>query len=297
MKKFLIFSLFLGLVFIGSYLAPRWIEMPWPKLPAEKISAPVARFQPTPFPLINHPFTIVIVGVNNGAFVSKTLASVFRQNYDNYKVIYIDDASSDGSADLAHDLVYQSDHLLQVTFVQNEERLGMLANLFRAVQSCADGEIVVVLHGEDWLAHEWVLQRLNAYYANPDLWLTYGQYCDFPTYHTGICHPYSDAKFRTQPFLASHLKTFYAGLFKKIREGDFIYAGKFLPACADLAAMIPMLEMAKDHFSFVPEVLYINNQQTACREDRELQAQCERFVRGLDSYSPLPALQVQPCGE
>lgn len=295
MTKFVLFLFFLGAVFAGSFAATRFLAEK--KTQSLSLSGVVNRFRPTSFPLKNHPFTLVIAAHNNGAYIAKTLSSIFAQNYENYRVIYIDDASDDGSYDLARDLIYESGHLGQVTLVRNEQKLGQLANIFRAVETCADEEIVVVLQGEDWLAHEWVLQKLNGYYADPDLWLTYGQYRDFPTYQLGICHDFKDAKYRLHPFVASHLKTFYAGLFKKIRESDFIFQGKYLPACSDLAYMIPMLEMAKDHFHFIPEVLYISNRQTSQKEDRESQMRCEKFVRALDPYAPLTVLQVKACGE
>ncbi len=294
MKKFLFFLLLLSAVFVGSFAAARKFDFQ-KKKPRETCLR--ARFQPAPFALKNRSFAIVIIGVNNGATVAKTLASVFSQNYDNYRVIYIDDASDDGSFDLVRDLIYDSDHLGIVTLVQNDERLGDLANLFRAVQACRDDEIAVVLQGEDWLAHEWVLQRLNAYYADPDLWLTFGQYREFPTYQLGICQECKEDKLRAQPFTASHLKTFYVALFKKIRETDFIYSGKFLPACADLAYMIPMLEMAKNHFYFIPEILYICNRQAASQEDQEMRMRCEKLIRSLDSYPELASLGVTACGE
>ncbi len=294
MKKVVFFLFLLGAVFVGAFFAART----WDRKSLEPNQLIVeSRFQPTPFPLENRSFTLVITAVNNGAYIVKTLASVFSQNYENYRVVYIDDASDDGSYDLARDLIYDSGHLGQVTLVHNEKRLGPLVNLLRAVQTCKDSEIIVVLQGEDWLAHEWVLQRLNAYYADPDLWLTFGQYRDFPLYSLGVCHELQDLRFRLQPFTASHLKTFYAGLFKQIRESDLIYAGEFFPACAELAYMFPMLEMAKEHFHFIPETLYIRNTQATYKEDREVQMRCEKCIRALDPYLPLTALRVQPCGE
>lgn len=291
MKKLVVF-LFLSLVvFAGSFAVARWMDL------SPKECAKIHSFIPASYVIQNRPFTIVIVGFNNGATVEKTLSSVFAQNYEKYRVIYIDDASDDGSFDLARDLIYESDRLSEVTLVHNEARLGNLANLFRAVQTCPDDEIVVVLQGEDWLAHEWVLQRLNAYYADPDLWLSLSQNIDFPTYQLTPPQDLKGGQFRMQPSIGSHLKSFYAGLFKKIRESDFIYAGTFLPACAELAYMTPMLEMGKEHFQFIPEVLCVNNRNAIQKQDRELQLRCEKFIRSLDPYPPLTALQVIPCGE
>lgn len=296
MRKSFFFLLILAIVFAGSYTAaPKLGEILKAKQSA--IAAPKEKFKPSSFPIQNHPFAIVVIGHNNGAYVAKTLASVFSQNYENYRLIYIDDASNDGSFDLARDLLYESNHLGQVTLVPNEKKLGVLANMVRAVETCKNEEIVVVLHGEDWLAHEWVLQRLNSYYADPDLWLTYGQYREFPSYQVGVCREYSEPKFRSLPFFASHLKTFYAALFKKIRVADFIYSGSFLPASADLAYMIPMLEMANNHYHQIPETLYISNRQSTYKEDREMQLRCEKYVRGLDPYAPVAALEVESCGD
>ena len=44
-----------------------------------------------------------------------------------------------------------------------------------------DEEIVLVLDGDDCLAHENVLKALNKAYADPDVWMTYGNYLDYPT--------------------------------------------------------------------------------------------------------------------
>lgn len=237
MKKLILSLFLLGSVFAVSFMAARWEKK------TEKV---VSRFNPVPFALKNQPFTIVITGFNNGATIAKTLNSLFSQNYDNYRLIYIDDASTDGSFELARDLIYESNHLLQATIVHNEEKLGEAVNLFRAVQACQDGEVVVVLRGEDWLSHEWVLQRLNAYYADPNLWLACGQHRDFPSYQLG-----PDRQFKT-----SHLKSFHASLLKKIGEADLLVSGY----------MDPMLEIAQDHAYFIPEILSIHDEVYKCGE-------------------------------
>ncbi len=243
-------------------------------------------FQPTLYPVINRSFAVVIVCHNNGAFVEKTLQSVFSQNYLDFRIFYIDDGSNDGSFELAQDLIYESGQLMRVTMIRNEERLGTVANLSRIIDTCPDSEIMVVMGGEDWLAHEWVLSRLNQYYADPDLWLTFGQYREYPEYSLGFCHPLvQDKPARNQPFTASHLKTFYAGLFRQIQPKDLIFD-------ADLAYMAPMLEMAKGHSMFIPEILYIENRAVPRKEDREVISASEKAVRGLKAYEPIPRIPL-----
>lgn len=250
-------------------------------------------FCPSHFPLENRSFVVVICGYNNGAFVEKTLRSVFSQVYDEYRVIYIDDASTDGSFEAARDAIYASGQMLRTTVAQNEQRLGELANLVRATDACSDREIIVVLGGEDRLAHEWVLSRLNQYYADSDLWLTYGQFCEIPSFKQGSSRFIrKDENLRDAPFAAGHLKSFYAGLFKKISQDDLMQHGMFFPAASDMAVMLPMLEMAREHFQFVPEILYLANRHGFSPNDPELQARCERIIRSLKPYQPLAALQL-----
>jgi hypothetical protein len=246
-------------------------------------------FAPTPYPLMDHPFVLVVLGRNNGAFVEKTLRSIVAQKYEAYRVIYIDDASEDGSFGLAEEIVSGSGEAGRFTLVKNEERLGSAANVFRAVQECADAEIVVVLEESGWLAHEWVLSRLNQSYAHPDLWITYGQYQEYPGYQMGKTRLMDDGKspLRALPCEALHLKTFYASLFKKIDERDLIDQGKFFTERSDLAYMLPMLEMAEGHSSFISEVLYV---EPGMSQENEMAERAEKIIRAKSAYRPLSSL-------
>ncbi|MBX7067317.1 MAG: glycosyltransferase family 2 protein [Parachlamydiales bacterium] len=289
MRKLLLFLGLAFFVFAGSFMAARFIEMKKEEPVASALNAGAY------YPLKFRPFTIVVVGRNNGATVEKTLSSVFSQAYENFRLVYIDDFSDDGSFDVARDAIYASEYLTQVNLVQNVERLGVLANIYRAVQACPDDEIIVILDGDDWFAHEWVLQKLNAYYDDPSLWVSLAQGIDYPSYELAPAWDFKEGRHLQK--VESHLKSFYAGLFKKVRESDFVYSGTFLPAAAELAYMTPMLEMGRDHFQFIPEVLSVNNRETLRHEDRELVLRCEKFIRSLDPYPPLTALQVTPCGD
>ena len=264
---------FLGVAFCGAYYLGKERQGP-PR--AE------ATFQPALYPVVNRSFALVVMGRNNGAFVARTLQSIFSQNYLDFRVFYIDNGSNDGSYELARDLIQESGQEMRVTMIRNEEPLGKATNLSRVVDSCADGEIVVVLEGEDWLAHEWVLARLNQYYANPDLWLTYGQSMEYPDYALGVSRPLEDKFVRHQPFQASHLKTFYAALFRQIQPLDLFFA-------TDFAYMAPMLEMGQGHTAFIPEVLYIENRMAPPREDT---VAAENSVRALKAYAPIERIPL-----
>ena len=278
MGRFLLFLFCLSAAVLFGFGAARW-----KKMGTVHKSASLSPFSPTQYPLQNRSFVVVMIGRNHGAYLEKGLNSIFSQNYDRFRIIYVDDGSDDGSFELASELIPNSvknlefeghqkgpdlnDHsspiLMQygssrdrsnlgpseplkfqvfdrlryipnsVELIHRDQPIGFLPNLTSVVRSCSDEEIVVVLHGEDWLAHEWVLQRLNQYYANPDLWLTAGGSCDYPTFERSP----------ERPFPQEGMRSFYAGLFKKVDDAE------------------GYIEMAQDHFVLLPEVLYIVNRQ------------------------------------
>lgn len=236
-------------------------------------------FQPTVYPSVNRPFVVIVVGYNNGAFLEKTLRSIYAQNYNNYRMVYVDDASTDGSFELAQQLIYDTDR--KVSFIRNQTRLGVLANVSNVIQDCLDDEIVAIVGGEDWLAHEWVLSRLNQYYANADLWVTYGRCCEYPKYTLGP----KIAPARDKSFGNLRLNTFYAGLFKEIGAEDFFDGELVLSSGVDMAYMIPMLEMAQGHSTFIPEIFYVAN--ATLKENPEVLIRCEKQIKEMAAYEPI----------
>ena len=56
--------------------------------------------------------------------------------------------------------------------------------------------------------------------------------------------------------------------------------------------MLPMLEMAREHFQFLPDVLYIANRHAPMQIDPEVQARCEKIIRSFKPYQSLVALSL-----
>lgn len=245
------------------------------------------------------PFVIVIPSYNNAFWCERNLRSVFEQKYDNYRVIYIDDCSTDGTADKAQEFVERSGQAYRVTFLRNLSNRGAMANYYHGIRLCADNEIVIALDGDDWLAHEGVLTRLNEIYADPDVWMTYGSSVEYPSYRkSGWARLLPDRviknnSFREYKWSTSHLKSFYAGLFRGIRLQDLLIDGKFYDTASDLAYMFPLLEMAGKHSRFVKDVLYVYNRSSPLNDDKlrwDRQQQLEKHIRGLAVYASKDSL-------
>ena len=259
------------------------------------------------------PMVVVICSYNNAPYYAGNLDSVLGQHYENYRVIYVDDASSDCTGDLVQEHLATYDTSDRCQLVRNDAREGALHNFYHAIHSCADNEIIVELDGDDQLAHEGVLSYINEVYQDDNVWLTYGQYKNMPKEDVqrlgiaemGYARPVSGdviAKnnFRRK-FVYMALRTFYAGLFKKINKQDLIcdktfgdWEGKFFPEGKDGASMFPMLEMAGPRFKFIPDVLYlrdVSNPINAFKVGKHWHKLVAACLRKKKRYTPL---QVPP---
>ncbi len=265
MKSLRSFIVICALFFIsGFYLARFREEVASTILTLSKQKTPVLDFgfKPSLYPLKNNPFVIIIVGRNNGAFLEKTLNSALSQKYDAFRIIYIDDGSSDGSSKLARNLIYASDSTCHVQFVENPFSLGTNVNLTKAISSCADEEIILLLNGEDFLAHEWALEKINQYFMNPDLWMAFCGAMEFPSF-SKIPPPAPSKKafeketLQHTSFSNFYIPCFYAKLFKQINPSDITNKEHHFPENYPLTYMIPLLEMAEHHFHYIQETLYL----------------------------------------
>ena len=213
---------------------------------------------------------LVIPSYNNAEWYQKNLDSVFSQNYENWHVIYIDDASTDGTLDLVRNYVKLKNKESKVTIIANSQRRGALANHYCAVHMCDDWDIITQLDGDDWFAHNGVLSHINNVYEDQNVWMTYGSFIDWPTDRPGYSQPLSpdvitNKSFRETYWTPGQLRTFYAWLFKKIKLEDFIWdhndesLGNFYPAACDLAFSYPLIEMAGEHYKYISDIIYIHN--------------------------------------
>lgn len=249
------------------------------------------------------PFVVIIPSYNNKDWYVRNLDSVVSQNYENFKIIYLDDASSDGTGSLVEDYIRERNLEGRLTLVHNEQRIGALANIYKAVWMCDPSAIIATVDGDDWLAHENVLQKLNEVYADPQVWMTYGQFQEYPTGYTGgaesipldIIHRNA---FRDYRWVATHLRTFYARLFQKIPKEDLFYDGKFFPTTWDLAFMFPLLEMSGTHSRFIPNALYVYNVATPLSDNKlhkALQIFLDGVIRARPRYAPLDIDPIKSC--
>jgi len=250
---------------------------------------------------------ILIPSYNNLSCYKKNLDSVFEQKYDNWRAIYIDDNSTDGTGDSVDLYIKERGFQERVTLIRNKKRLLAMANLYRAVHSCNNNEIILTLDGDDWFSHDQVFTLINEIYQDPNVWLTYGSYIDWPEPEAHVLehwmnnfggfgnravpsHVIENNLFRSFIGCTGQLRTFYAWLFKQIKLEDLMYESDFLPMTYDVGIMIPMHEMAQGKFKYVTEVVYIHNLDTPLNDhkvDAILQGNLETHIRNKPKYQKL----------
>jgi len=242
------------------------------------------------------PIVILTASYNNKDWYERNLDSVIGQDYDNWRLIYINDCSTDGTGELVKSYVDQKGYQEKVLLVNNDTRKGHLANQYKAISSCLPNEVVIVLDGDDWLPHNHVLSYINRMYQDPEVWMTYGQFWYFKRNVKGMCHAIPPEyvvtnKARDYPsWVLSHLRTFYAGLFQQIALEDLLYQGTFYPMFADGATMYPMFEMAAERAKFIPDILCVYNdanQLSFLHDQREKQMEIRRHVLSNNRYQRL----------
>lgn len=237
---------------------------------------------------------VVIPSYNNEIWCEQNIRSALDQNYSNFRIIFIDDCSKDQTFRKVQNVVNNHPQGNRVTLIQNDQRKLALHNFYDAIHSCKNNEVILTLDGDDWFPHNNVLQIINQIYQDPNVWITWGQYVK-NNGGRGGAKPLPDwvirdNSYRTAEFVTTHLRTFYAGLFKRIKKEDLMLDGNFLPMAWDLGFMYPMLEMAQYHGRYISDVLYVYNISNPISDNKvnvNLQGYCAGTVCGSPKYRTL----------
>ncbi len=260
-------------------------------------------------------FVVLVTSYNNEAYIKRNLDSIFfQQSSVPFQTIYVNDCSTDRTGELVEQ--YAQEHGLDKTrlhIIHNPENLGSGGgNIYNVVHNhIEDHKVVVCVDGDDFLSFSGVLKRLEQEYQDPNTWMTYGRFVVYPEgVFLSVCAGYPEeviknSSFREHQNVPSHLKTFKAGLFKKIKKQDLLdETGQFYKKAWDMAMLFPMLEMCapvnKDgvnHSRYIEDtVLYIYNWDNPegdaqSDEGRQEQIGLDQLIREKEPYKPLQSLE------
>lgn len=217
---------------------------------------------------------VVITPVYNAEkFIGRCVQSVTQQDYDNYKMIIISDASTDNTISSVLDVL---GHLPKnvsdkVKIISNLNRKGAVYNQITNIpEYCSEDSIVMLLDGDDWLVNDAnIFNKYNNIY-NDGAEFTYGSCWSLIDNIPLIAQPYPpsvkqskayrDYKFNWKmPY--THLRTFRAKLLNDLDESLFQDKdGNWLKAGGDTAVFYNLIEKADpDKVICIPDIVYCYN--------------------------------------
>ncbi len=168
-------------------------------------------------------------------------------------------------------------------------------NLVDLISPLPPESIVVWLDLDDRLVRPDALQIVQQRH-DAGFWVTYGSFVHKDG-RPGFAAPYGEGEsVRTSPWRATHLKSFRAGLFHRIKPEHLKHEGEWLHRAVDMALMFPILEMAGyDRCAFIPDVLAEYNlgasfEFNATRDEIAIEKSRDNYVRGLPSYERVESL-------
>lgn len=191
--------------------------------------------------------------------VARHLESVARQSVRDWRHVYVNaSAGEDDAVDRILSARAAFDSRIEYVAQHPETRKGALENYLAIWRKLDDDDVIVMLEGDDWFAVDEALEVVARAYAERRAEVTYGSFI-WRDGKMGFARPAGDRP-RDDHWRATHLKTFRAGLVKKIVDADFRRTdGEYFRHAGDRALMIPLLEMAGRRAIFVPEILYVYN--------------------------------------
>lgn len=217
-------------------------------------------------------FVIIIPSYNNEKWVEWNLNSVINQSYNNWRIIYVNDSSTDNTMSKLENIIRENGISNKVTIINQRDNMGQAYSRYMAFQKCNDDEIILLLDGDDWLYNQEVLEKIDNFYKNNDILFSYGNYYNYENgeisqLRSPINYPKSiieNNKYHYFPYITNHLRCGYALLFKKIKK-EYIkdFEGNYLNMCTDVNEMLWLLINSQGKFKPHPFITYVYNKDAS----------------------------------
>lgn len=210
----------------------------------------------------NNRFVFIAPMFNASDTLPRMLHSICGQSYDNWKVVLVDDVSSDKHAKHAQQICEDFKKMLgkmyedRIINVWNSEKKWEVANVLHGISLCEDDDIICRIDADDWLTDLDSLAIINAAYMQTGcdiLWTAHRWgYSD-----KNISGPIpQDANPYKHPWVSSHLKTFRKRLLNDVNDANYRGEdGNYIRRAGDQAIYLPALYHSKKKI-FIPRVMY-----------------------------------------
>lgn len=217
--------------------------------------------------------TIITPVYNAEEYIKNCILSVASQNYDNWNMLIIDDASTDRTAEIAKNTIALLPEELQnkIDLHINDENIGALANQYEGIFDLAvENSIYMLLDGDDWLINDPnIFNKYDELYKN-GAEMTYGSCWSLADNIPLIAQEYpcevkENKSYRDYRFSwgipYTHLRTFSVSLIDGIDDNLLKDEnGNFYKAGGDGALFYALLERADpNRIVCISDVVYNYN--------------------------------------
>jgi alpha-1,3-rhamnosyltransferase len=116
--------------------------------------------------------SVVCLSYNHIRFIERTLRSVIGQTYSNFEIIYIDNASGDGSFEKGKAILDSAD--VKYFAYRMEKNLGISGGVNYGIKSFAKGKYIAPLACDDFWDMYNLAEKVKYFEANPEYGMVYG---------------------------------------------------------------------------------------------------------------------------
>lgn len=213
---------------------------------------------------MNNPrFLIICTGYNCEKYVKYAIDSIKAQTYTNYKVVLVDDGSTDKTGELIVNLTPKNKEWTPFHFKDN--RGTYYAREFAIEHggfgSFFDYDVIVMMDMDDQLLPHSLARAAGEYYKGK--WMTYGNYVDARGKLCAVDIRYPDIiheqrSYRKDTFRCTHLRTFRKELYEAIPKWELTKSE--INSYPDAEILFSMMEMCgKDRIGMIAEPTYVYN--------------------------------------
>ena len=123
----------------------------------------------------NKKVSVIVPNYNYGRYIRKRIQSIMRQTYPIYELIVLDDASTDGSAEMAKSIILDlktQNPNLNVQFISNQKNSGKAMAQWKKGFELAHGDYIWIAEADD-LCSPRFLEEVMKGFDDPSVILSY----------------------------------------------------------------------------------------------------------------------------
>lgn len=213
---------------------------------------------------------ILTTSYNGEPYIERCLGSIMSQKNKDFKCYITDDISTDKSVDRIKDFIKGDDRFILIENTTKMYQPGNYDQVIRGKYGIDDNDIMVEVDGDDWFPDRNVLTRVESVYSDSEVWVANGKF-QYSDGRPGFASPPKNIdNIRNETFTASHLRTWRAFLWRKIKVDDLKDKnGVYWEVAGDLSFMYPMIEMAGiKHYKFMDDINYIYNESNPLNDHK-----------------------------